>query len=218
MEEHVPLPASDRLRTPWDYTIWALGVAAFIANEARHDGLTGLLNKESWKYEVEERAQGNVPFGVVIMDMDGFKTINDTLGHPTGDKVLQEFGEHLSSKFKRKDDVLTHERLIQPEDENELEGSPGRYGGDEFGAVVGFGLAKRGTPAQQMEKTLAYFREVVDEFIALQAPEIQALGFNIAIGGAIWDPSTPTSGANVIEAADHAMLQTKFNNPARTRI
>jgi diguanylate cyclase (GGDEF)-like protein len=61
--------------------------------EARHDKLTGLANRSSftsWLQSGLERRQKNELLAVVLMDLDGFKEINDTLGHHIGDEILQE--------------------------------------------------------------------------------------------------------------------------------
>lgn len=85
--------------------------------QATHDVLTGALNRrtvvEGLQREIA-RAQGNgSSVGVILMDLDHFKLINDTYGHPTGDMVLQETVRRLRQEL-RPYDLL------------------GRYGGEEF--------------------------------------------------------------------------------------
>lgn len=88
-------------------------------NEANTDPLTGLLNRRSFVRSFEEalktwkiQGQGS-GFSVAILDLDFFKKVNDTYGHPAGDAVLKHFANFLM-KQSRKDDLTA------------------RYGGEEF--------------------------------------------------------------------------------------
>ena len=86
--------------------------------EAEFDRLTGLYNRNGFDRRAEEFLKREHPEGVLILfDLDNFKRINDSEGHPEGDRVLREFGECLSSAFRR-DDVI------------------GRLGGDEFIVLI----------------------------------------------------------------------------------
>ena len=86
-----------------------------------HDGLTGLSNRVSFREDVEraiERAEAGGPeLSVLLMDLDRFKEINDTLGHHYGDLLLVELARRLES-------------VLRPEE------SIARLGGDEFGILV----------------------------------------------------------------------------------
>jgi len=66
---------------------------------ASHDNLTGLLNRYSFQGLVRDRIETapSQPFGVVLLDLNRFKEINDTLGHHAGDAVLRELGKRLQS-------------------------------------------------------------------------------------------------------------------------
>jgi diguanylate cyclase (GGDEF)-like protein len=100
---------SDRLQTTLEE----------LERQAFHDSLTGLPNRALLeRHLVSMLADPTVgPVGVVMMDLDGFKAINDGLGHPAGDEVLIAIGERL-------------ERSLRPND------MIGRLGGDEFAVVV----------------------------------------------------------------------------------
>lgn len=86
------------------------------------DSLTGLLNHTKTKEQLDialERARrsgGNVSFAMI--DIDKFKSVNDTYGHPTGDKVIVSLSKLLKQRLRRTDVV-------------------GRYGGEEFAVVLG---------------------------------------------------------------------------------
>jgi len=101
--------------------------AARHAHAATHDALTGLGNRGKLHYdlgraldEARESAAGGP--GLVLLDLDHFKDINDTLGHPVGDVILRQVAERLL--------------LAAPED-----ASVHRLGGDEFAVVVKGGLS-----------------------------------------------------------------------------
>jgi diguanylate cyclase (GGDEF)-like protein len=94
---------------------------AHMRTMATHDALTGLPNRHSF-YEHLHHAtklaeQNNTPFAVVFVDLDGFKPINDALGHSVGDAVLKSVARRLEQSV-RKHDVIS------------------RYGGDEFVLIL----------------------------------------------------------------------------------
>ena len=85
--------------------------------QAEHDGLTGLWNHriivERLSQEINRSCREEIPLGVVLIDIDHFKKINDTYGHLAGDLVLKEIGAVFTSALRPYDSV-------------------GRYGGEEF--------------------------------------------------------------------------------------
>lgn len=84
---------------------------------ALHDGLTGLPNRAQFLERVGALLAAETPFAVALVDLDGFKAVNDTSGHEAGDQVLQEVGE----VFRQ---VLGARALVA------------RLGGDEFGVIL----------------------------------------------------------------------------------
>jgi two-component system, cell cycle response regulator len=88
---------------------------------ATHDSLTGLMNRGEilcmLERELERGRREKRPLGVVLGDIDHFKSVNDTLGHLFGDEALREIGRRLRSQLRVYDGV-------------------GRYGGEEFLMVL----------------------------------------------------------------------------------
>lgn len=91
---------------------------AALDNIARTDVLTGLVNRREFMERLDKeshrQARQHNPMAVIMLDVDHFKRINDTHGHPAGDKVLARIGQILRSIDRTKVDVA------------------GRYGGEEF--------------------------------------------------------------------------------------
>lgn len=86
---------------------------ARLAFEAGHDVLTGLPNRQELFHALSETADRHASVAVLFCDLDGFKTVNDSLGHSVGDRLLQAVAERLTHGARHGDLV-------------------GRLGGDEF--------------------------------------------------------------------------------------
>jgi diguanylate cyclase (GGDEF)-like protein len=86
---------------------------------ARHDALTGLPNRVLFNERLEQalpRVERGEMVAVHLFDLDNFKTVNDTLGHPAGDKLLQMAADRLGGLVRGADTIA-------------------RMGGDEFAIV-----------------------------------------------------------------------------------
>lgn len=118
------------------------GVHALQANAAE-DTLTGLLNLRSFKAEAGERVIRTVEnrgrCAVAILDLDGFKGVNDTYGHPAGDRVLQAVATAIRANLRAADIA-------------------GRYGGDEF--VILFDRCER-AEARRIAERIRWSVEVL---------------------------------------------------------
>ncbi len=107
---------------------------------AEHDGLTGLWNHriimERLSGEVDRSRREGIPLSVILADIDHFKKINDSFGHPTGDLVLKE----VSAIFMRS--VRTYDWV-------------GRYGGEEFLIILpGSGLDHACSRAEELRRAV----------------------------------------------------------------
>ena len=104
----------------WDVTEQQ-EAAQVLRHQARHDALTGLHNRaafdEALQNAVDSARRGEGPHALLFVDLDDFKQVNDTCGHGTGDRVLQQIAQVLQSEI-RSSDVLA------------------RVGGDEFGVIL----------------------------------------------------------------------------------
>jgi diguanylate cyclase (GGDEF)-like protein len=85
--------------------------------KAEHDSLTGLLNRTAFQEIIQNLKMIKKPLGLLIIDVDKFKQINDTYGHEMGDKALAKVAKLLQKSFKERDYVI-------------------RYAGDEFIVIV----------------------------------------------------------------------------------
>jgi diguanylate cyclase (GGDEF)-like protein len=150
---------------------------------AEHDDLTGLVNHriviERLRSEVDRSRRQGVPLSIVMVDLDHFKTVNDTYGHATGDAVLKEVGAVFERSVRSYDWV-------------------GRYGGEEFLLILpGTTFTDARKRAEQMRLTLQA-TEIVDNgsLIRVTASLGVASGF-------------PRDYESLIRAADSALYRAK---------
>jgi len=153
-------------------------------HQSLHDSLTGLPNRALFTDRLEQavtrsRRDGAVA-AVVLFDLDRFKEVNDTLGHDSGDQLLQQVGKRISSRLRAQDTVA-------------------RLGGDEFGVVLS-GLAHP-RDAVGVAEDLA---GVLEETIAIDDLEIDV---RASVGIASSDDSD--DAATMLRHADIAMYVAK---------
>ncbi|WP_457681448.1 GGDEF domain-containing protein [Thermovibrio sp.] len=147
------------------------------------DQLTGLYNRHYLK-EVLKRVEKNLPFpvGIVIVDMDNLKEINDSRGHSIGDLYLKELSEVIKSSVRQSDLVF-------------------RIGGDEFLIVI------KNASQEALKKILNRLRKGLDRINREKKlkPKLEA-----SIGASIWEgPQEPFQRA--FERADAEMYKEKLN-------
>ncbi|MFN3655933.1 MAG: diguanylate cyclase domain-containing protein [Pseudolabrys sp.] len=153
-------------------------------NAARRDPLTLLPNRLSFSEAVDSAlrvASQDLRLAVFFIDLDGFKPINDTFGHHTGDAVLVEVAKRLNT-------ALTGARHVA------------RLGGDEFGVLVEF-CGTDETLKSMIHVIQSSLREpirVKDIMVRVDA----TIGFSTG-------PQEDFSAEDIIRAADHAMYDAK---------
>ncbi len=159
------------------------------AHDAGHDWLTGLGNRRLLMAraaaELQLQAATGRPVALVMIDLDRFKIINDTLGHSAGDRVLQAVAERLRRSV-REDDVVA------------------RLGGDEF-AVLVTGIED---PAQA-EATAAELADVLCRDVVMDGI---TLAVEASVGVACY-PQDGTNTEELLQRADIAMYQAKHSHP-----
>lgn len=157
-----------------------------LAHKSEHDSMTGLYNKGTTVAKIEEKLHTleGIKSGVFLMlDVDRFKQINDSYGHPFGDKILIGVGEILRKNFREGDIV-------------------GRLGGDEF-CVFFSGITSR----QRIELSA---RSICHKVRKLFIPQKKQPGISCSIGIALADGSKK-SFEQLYKEADYALYLVKKN-------
>lgn len=154
---------------------------------AHHDPLTGLSNRVALKIHLERLASRANPEGRVAailgLDLDGFKPINDTLGHPAGDELLRQVATRLNACVRGRDFVA-------------------RTGGDEFLIVL------ETTSDRWRDETAAVAARVLSAIGTAFEIQDRPVSIGCSIGAACW----PVHGASidgVIKLADTALYDAK---------
>ena len=109
-----------------------------LAHNAFYDGLTNLPNRALFLSRLQHaldmaKRHTTYKFAVLFIDLDEFKVVNDSLGHPAGDELLVQIGQRLSKSLRREDTVA---RSNGGEGGDAAEESLARIGGDEFTIVL----------------------------------------------------------------------------------
>jgi diguanylate cyclase (GGDEF)-like protein len=157
---------------------------AVLEERVVHDPLTGLANRvlfeEVLGREIERSKSRGGGVAMLMIDIDFFKKVNDTYGHPVGDVVLRQLASVLRNTLRRADLAA-------------------RLGGEEFGVI----LAQPETNAEEVAEKLR--RAVAEEAFGEQG---DAFRLTISIGCGIWKPSVASAQA-LIKLADQALYQAK---------
>lgn len=152
---------------------------------ATHDGLTRLKNRASVLSHLQKVLEGDMPNrpAVLMIDLDGFKPINDVLGHKAGDALLQSVASRLA-------DALA----------SSLPGIVGRFGGDEFVIVVDH--------VADMAAVTALGRRILADLHEPHEVEGHRVGIDASIGISFRDGSE-ASASDLVNSADIALVKAK---------
>ncbi|MFG0253697.1 MAG: diguanylate cyclase, partial [Rhodopirellula sp. JB053] len=152
------------------------------------DALTGTMNKryllESMQREMARSLRRSQPLAVVMMDIDFFKSVNDTHGHLVGDEVLREFGTRLLDVC-REDDLLA------------------RYGGEEFSLLLA--STDRDEALEIAERCRAVIAD--EPFDTAVGP----LAVSASFGVACYDGNQAMKPAELLKVADERLYDAKHN-------
>ena len=157
-----------------------------VSHQARSDSLTGLPNRraldERLDEEIHRSKRSGVPFSVVMMDLDGFKIINDTLGHDVGDEVLCTIARSFQ-KALRATDFLA------------------RYGGDEMTLIL---------PETDWPQVLTVTDKIQQELrqLIFELPEGEKFSLGVTGGVALY-PRHAKEAAGLLRIADEALYSAK---------
>lgn len=174
---------------------------ARIARLAYYDNLTGLPNRSSFldclEHAVRRARERGRRLAVLFMDLDGFKNINDTLGHGVGDRVLVAAAQRLRDSLRARDLVS---RLQSPTAEPAPDITLARLGGDEFTAVV--------SDISHAQDAVAIAQRIAQSLCRPLALEGRELSLATSIGIACY-PDDGHDAATLLKHADTAMYQAK---------
>ena len=163
--------------------------------KATHDELTGLLNRASiaelLRRELERAKRHGGACGVILGDIDHFKSVNDTHGHGAGDSVLREAARRLTAGVRAYDAV-------------------GRYGGEEFLIVLPGCDAT--SLRQRAENILESFRS--QPFAAAET----SISVNVSLGAVCSSSWTTPCFESLVRAADRALYRAKHNGRDRVEL
>jgi len=165
-----------------------------LRHQASHDLLTGAGNRLLLQQVLQRLGQGNgqaQSYALFLLDVDGFKTINDLFGHAAGDHALKVLSTRLKASLGREDELF-------------------RTGGDEFTVVV----VPAPRDAQAMQVLANRLRDEVNQPVHFEPHEFQ---LRAAIGGAAVS-SAAAEGGDVLKQADFALRAAKLLGPGGIRI
>ncbi|AHF04188.1 diguanylate cyclase [Marichromatium purpuratum 984] len=150
----------------------------------RQDSLTGLLNRIAFdlhlETEVARSSRSNAPLVLAILDIDHFKRVNDTYGHPVGDRVIRSLAQMLRKRLRRYDVT-------------------GRYGGEEFSVLM------PDTTIAAAEKVMNALRE---QFALLRLPNASG-HFQCTFSAGLAELEDDHSSIVLTSTADAALYQAK---------
>ncbi|MGC2557576.1 MAG: EAL domain-containing protein [Terriglobales bacterium] len=165
----------------------ARAMALQMAHSAQHDFLTGLPNRmllnDRVNQAIARAPRHDKKVAVLFLDLDGFKHINDSLGHPTGDKLLQSVGERLVECVRASDTVS-------------------RQGGDEFVVLL--------SEMEQSEDAAITARRMLHSVSEAHSIDQHDLHVTTSIGVSVY-PDDGLDAETLIKNADTAMYQAKEN-------
>lgn len=159
---------------------------------ASRDPLTELYNQRTFRellaYELDRAERNRYPFGLLMVDLDNFKALNDHWGHNFGDQFLREFARELT-------------RMVRPGD------AVARWGGDEFVAML---------PEAGYEQTYLVARRVIEaaDGVVLRTPDGNWAHVTVSVGAAIF-PDHASKAQDLFMFADNMMYRAKSHGKHR---
>jgi PAS domain S-box-containing protein len=184
-----------------------------LAHNAFHDALTGLPNRALFLDRLQHaltlsKRHPNYKFAVLLIDVDEFKIINDSLGHTTGDELLIQIGQRLKASVRRADTV-SRPRLGEGPGRPTNDDTLARLGGDEFTIL----LDDVRDPIEAVRVGERVQAELAAPFVVNQ--EQIVISASIGIAASI---SPHTQAEDLLRDADIAMYRAKRAGKARCEV
>jgi diguanylate cyclase (GGDEF)-like protein len=180
----IPLPDGGRMLTNFDITGRKKAEAA-IARLALEDSLTDLPNRVQFQRDLNDAIsladRSGRLVGLMLLDLDNFKDVNDSLGHPAGDALLRQVAKRITSCLRQTDTVA-------------------RLGGDEFAVI--------GTHAESVDGLIALARRIADEIARPFVLDEGEVHTGTSIGITIY-PHDKGNTDQLLRNADLAVYQAK---------
>lgn len=157
---------------------------ALLKVSSERDPLTGLLNRRGGRLALDAlKGPATTPMGVLVLDIDHFKIINDRYGHPMGDEVLREVARRIKAEMQRDEDIAA------------------RWGGEEV-LVVLPGTTKEGslTVAERLHKAIAAPISLADKTV---------IKVTVSIGVYVIPQGENGNFDNALKEADKALYKAK---------
>ncbi len=164
-----------------------------LAYQAAHDSLTGLLNRDEFENRLNKiltSTRKHDIHGLLFLDLDQFKVINDTCGHSAGDQLLRQVTALLHSKLRTRDTLA-------------------RLGGDEFGIIL------EHCPKNEAIQVANTLRELVQNFRFQWQDKTFTIGVSIGLFPITHDNEGPV---NAMSAADSACFAAKDRGRNRVHV
>ena len=153
---------------------------------AAQDPLTGLLNRRFGESRLREEyaraVRSQLPLGLLMLDLDDFKSVNDTYGHPTGDKLLKAVATAGASLLREGDSMA-------------------RFGGDEFLILL---------PGADLDDAIDVAQRIRMAVAAVEVhAATSSLRTTVSIGVASWPETAAPGSAELVRLADEALFVAK---------
>jgi diguanylate cyclase (GGDEF)-like protein len=155
---------------------------------AQQDGLTGIMNARTFRQRCDSifalASRHGRPLAIGYLDLDGFKGVNDTLGHGIGDQVLREVAAALTKRLRTSD-------------------LGGRLGGDEFAVLL---------PETDIAGARTFFMELREDLVGLAATNRWPVGFSIGVAVFHSPPTNPDDAIRCADELMYNVKKSGRNN------